>query len=396
MSNIYLGIAVNAKKVMIKKLQQWLKQIPIQAYDPLNDEDENHHGNNSNNGKTSPQKTMSSVKDNDLEFLFHQLLQGVANGWQENRIEQFFEKLTPRITVEIWLDWLQRYRNQLMASPAPHYHFAARMIILGEVTASLPFLRPVGDLAYEIGTELLNRRENNPIVESLRSRLNTENETETENELTESASSLGDVLSLLQNNPEFAENTAKELGINTVDPGMIMEKIVQETELESSHFQESVSPETVNDLFNLGLEKAELGDLEEAIAFWDQVLSVDEQFIQAWHNRGSALAYLNRFEEAIHSFDRAIAINVNDYHSWNNRGNALYSLGKWKEAIISWDRVLGVQPNFLSALYHKGLALEKLDLIADAVACYEKCISIDRHHSLSQKALDRCQNLKGR
>lgn len=378
---------------MIKKLQQWLKQIPIQAYDPLNDEDENHDGNN---GKTSSQKTMSSVKDNDLEFLFHQLLQGVANGWQENRIEQFFEKLTPKITVEIWLNWLQRYRNQLMASPAPHYHFAARMIILGEVTASLPFLRPVGDLAYEIGTELLNRRENNPIVESLRSRLHTENETETENELTESASSLGDVLSLLQSNPEFAENTAKELGINTVDPGMIMEKLVQETELESSHFPESLSPETIDDLFNLGLEKAELGDLEEAIAFWDQVLSVDDQFIQAWHNRGSALAYLNRFEEAIHNFDQAIAINVNDYHSWNNRGNALYSLGKWKEAIISWDRVLGVQPNFLSALYHKGLALEKLDLNADAIACYEKCISIDPHHSLSEKAFDRCQNLKDR
>lgn len=368
---------------MIKKLQQWLKQIPIQAYDPLHDEDDNHHENSDNDKKVS-----SSIKDNDLEFLFHQLLQGVANGWQENRIEQFFQKLTPRITVEVWLNWLQRYRNQLMASPAPHDHFAARMIILGEVTASLPFLRPIGDLAYEIGTELLNRRQNNPIVDSLRSRL------ETDNPLTESASSLGDVLSLLQNNPEFAENTAKELGINTVDPGMIMEKIVQQTELESSPIPESLSAETIDHLFNLGLEKAQLGDLEEAIAFWDQVLAVDEQFIQAWHNRGSALAYLNRFEEAIDSFDRAIAINVNDYLSWNNRGNALYSLGKWKEAIISWDRVLGVQPNFLSALYHKGLALEKLDLIADAVACYEKCISIDRDHSLSQKAFDRCHNLK--
>ncbi|BAQ65956.1 tetratricopeptide repeat protein [Geminocystis sp. NIES-3709] len=380
---------------MIKKLKQWLKQIPatIQAYDPLNDEDENHHDNegNGSNTKTSSHKSLGSVKDSDLEFLFHQLLQGVANGWQENRIEQFFEKLTPRITVEIWLDWLQRYRNQLMASPAPHYHFAARMIILGEVTASLPFLRPVGDLAYEIGTELLNRRQNNPIVESLRSRLNqdTENDPDKDLELTESASSLGDVLSLLQNNPEFAENTAKELGINTVDPGMIMEKIVQETELESIPFKESPSPETINDLFNLGLEKAETGDLEEAIAFWDQVLSVDRKFTQAWHNRGSALAYLNRFEEAIHSFDQAIAINVNDYYSWNNRGNALYSLGKWQEAIISWDRVLGVQPNFLSAWYHKGLASEKLNLTSDAIVCYQKCLSIDPNHTLSRNALTR-------
>ncbi|MGI0482366.1 tetratricopeptide repeat protein [Geminocystis sp. CENA526] len=385
---------------MIKKLQQWLKQIPatIQAYDPLNEEDENYHnngsnGNNSNNGnnKTSSHKSIA-VKDNDLEFLFHQLLQGVANGWQENRIEQFFEKLSPKITVETWLAWLQRYRNQLMASPAPHYHFAARMIILGEVTASLPFLRPIGDLAYEIGTELLNRRQNNPMVESLRSRLNPDNETDRENELNESASSLGDVLSLLQNNPEFAENTAKELGINTVDPGVIIEKIVQETELESCEIKDSPSSETINDLFNMGLEKAQTGDLEEAIALWDQVLSVNPQFTQAWHNRGSALAYLNRFDEAIDNFDQAIAIDVNDYHSWNNRGNALYSLGKWQEAIISWDRVLGIQPNFLSAWYHKGLASEKLNLITDAIACYEKCISIDRHHSLSQKALLRIKD----
>lgn len=375
---------------MIKKLQKWLKQIPvtIQAYDPLHDDD--RHTNNYN-GKSSLKDTASGVKDSDLEFLFHQLLQGVVNGWEENRIEQFFAKLTPRITVETWLEWLQRYRNQLMASSAPHYHFAARMIILGELTASLPFLRPIGDLAYEIGTELLGRGKNNSIIESLRSKLPQD---EDHHELNESATSLNDVLSLLQQDPKFAETTAKELGIDTVDPGLIMEKIVQETELESSSLEESPSSQGVQELFNLGLEKAETGDLEEAIALWEQVLTINPQFSQAWHNKGCALAYLNRFEEAVRSFDQAIAINVNDYQSWNNRGNALYCLGKWQEAIISWERVVGIQPNYIYSWYHRGLALEKLNAVSEAIASYQQCIKIDPNHTLSQNALTRISLLK--
>ncbi|NCO76115.1 MAG: tetratricopeptide repeat protein [Cyanobacteria bacterium] len=369
----------------MKKLRQWLKFIPatIQAHDPLDDD----YNLKEENSSLSSQQ---SVKDSDLEFLFQELLKGVANGKQESYIEQFFENLQPKITVEIWLDWLQRYRNQLISSSAPHYNFAARMIILGEKTASLPFLRAVGDLAYEIGKELLNR---SSFTDSLPSHVHqdsTVNNINHDDENSQPPVSFGDVLSLLQEDSEFAENTARQWGMDTLDPGMIINKIVEESELNSP----VISSETVKEWFNLGLKKAEEGNLEDAIAFWDRVLKVDPQQAQTWHNRGSALAYLNRFEEAVTSFDHAIALNVNYYQSWNDRGNALYSLQRWQEAIISWDRVLGIQPDYSMAWYSRGLALEKLNLFSEAISSYQKCLSIDHDHNAAHNALIRLLSIE--
>ncbi|MBL1208682.1 tetratricopeptide repeat protein [Geminocystis sp. GBBB08] len=384
---------------MIRKLRQWLNSSfnTIEAHNPLEGDGHNHLANEN---PLSHNLLEKSVKDTDLEFLFHQLLEGIAKGWQENRIEQFFEKAKPKITIEVWLNWLQRYRHKLISSSHSHNQIASKMIILGQRTASLPFVRSIGDLAYAIGNELLSRENNNSLVESLRSQTtdissdinpdSSNNNPDQEPQEVPNPSSLGDFLHLLENNPSFAEDTARKLGLDTADPGIIMEKIVQKTRLNSpTPVTESFSPDKVNQLFNLGLEKASQGDLEGAIADWDQALAIDQNFTQAWHNRGSALAYLKHFEEAVKSFDRAIALDVNYHQSWNDRGNALYSLQRWREAIISWDRTLGIQPDNYQAWYHRGLALEKLNLFPDAIASFQKCLSIENNYKPAENALKR-------
>ncbi len=421
---------------MINKIWRWLKNLwfGLLGYDRGRNTHDSWNWEEDlpeTQGELETPYNSNSIKDQDLAFLFNQLLEGVVNGWQENRIEQFFEKLEPRINIETWLEWLQKYRNQLLSSSAPNYQLAARMIILGEMTASLPFVRPVGDLAYQIGEELLHDSHDNLLVESLRSHLPSTNR---QNELTstfspqqsmpdeqtktqvENTVSLGEILHLLQNDPNFASATADQLGLETTDPGIIMEKLVQqseispelhellpetnietepeeETEIETEIEEDTLIEEDPNmgypsnwleNWFNAGLEKAQLGDLEGAIASWDKILEVDPNIGQAWHNRGSALAYLDRLEEAIESFDHAITINVNDFQSWNDRGNALYNLKRWEEAIISWDRVIGIQPNYYQAWYNRGLALEKLELWQEAGESYQQALKIQPDFSQAQ------------
>lgn len=380
---------------MMNKIGQWLKLIPttIQAYDSQQEE---------LNGKSEDSTAnQPPIKDADLEFLFYQLLEGVANGWQESRIEQFFEKLEPRISVEIWLGWLQRYRNQLLKSAETHTQLAARMIILGEKTAILPFLRGIGDLAYEIGKELLNKNKNNNLVDSLRTLNNKKIPAVPENKNPEkenlkqeikTPTSLGEFLSLLQKDENFASEIARQLNLDSIDPGLIIAKIVEQTESDSLPiFSDSISQELVEYLFNLGLEKAQLGDFEEALISWNQAITLNPEFAPAWHNRGSALAYLNRLPEAIQSFDQAIALNVNDIESWYDRGNALFRLQQWQEAIISWERVIGIQPNHYQAWYHRGLALEKLQRFAEALSSYQKCLAINATFQPAQKRLNKLQ-----
>ena len=369
---------------MMNKIKQWF-QLPPKTIS------ENNTDHALKNRLSSSRTTIpSQVKDADLEFLFHQLLEGVVNGWQQNRISQFLEKLEGKISLDVWLNWLQRYREQLISSPAPNTQLAARMIMLGEITASLPFVRAIGDSAYEIGEQLLNRAENHIISEST-----PEYTTITQTSVIEDedSSSWGEeILSLLPDTPHSTVDTAQNLELDSIDPSVIMAEIAEQTQSQTKPtFSDSAYSLSAEDIFNIGLEKAQAGDLERALSLWQEAVALEPNFAPAWHNLGSAYAYLNRLSEAIQSFDQALAINVNDYVSWSDRGNALFRLQRWQEAIISWDRVIGIQPDCHQVWYRRGLALEKLELYAEALASYEKCLTIDPDFKPAQK---RQQNLQ--
>jgi tetratricopeptide (TPR) repeat protein len=406
---------------MLQKLWQWLQKLwhNFFAYAQKNSRKKvvTSKYNQKASLKTSSSLTSNSpkIQDKDLEFLFNQLLEGVINGWQNSRIEKFFHKLEARVTIDEWLSWLRRYESKLLSTSAPNYQLAARMIILGENTASVNFLNPIADLSYRIGEKLLNRGSNNSLVESLRSHLVSSLSESEGNQSSTSVSgtksSLGELFFLLQKDRAFAAQTGLKLGLHTTDPGLIIAKLVEinnTSDLNSLAYTTAKSspasqpptqpqppspPHSLEYWFKLGLQKAQNNDLEGAIAAWDQVLENDSDIPQAWHNRGSALAYLNRLEEAIVSFEQAISLDVNDYQSWNDRGNALYNLQRWEEALISWDRAVSIKPDYYQAWYNRGLALEHLELFPEAIESYEYALEIEPDFKL---ALNRKQKLRAK
>ncbi|MGY6528743.1 MAG: tetratricopeptide repeat protein [Cyanobacterium sp.] len=369
---------------MIKKIWPWgaKKEESPQDYNQEEGED------------SSQEKHFTD--DKTLEYLFNQLLEGVAKGWTENRIEKFFQNLEPKkITVDSWLIWLQKYGEDLVNSFAPHYTIASRMVILGEKTSSLPFYRPVGDLAHEFGNEILARKDGIQL-EPIKSNGDEDESSE--------VSSLADLLKLLQDDENFARKTARKLGLKNHDPGAIIEKLVKASnsskeillEIESiamdeEEEEELIDLEWVEHWFSLGLEKAQGGDLEGAIASWDKIIEVEPNLGQVWHNRGCALAYMERYTEAIESFDHALDINVNDVESWNSRGNALYNLQQYSEALMSWERAIGIQPNYFMAWYNKGRVLEILDRYGEALECYQQVSAIAPEF---EEVKPRLQNLR--
>jgi hypothetical protein len=93
------------------------------------------------------------LDDIDREYLFMQLLEGVAHGWQQPRVIEFFNKIRHRIRKSDWLEWLDRFGNNLLNSPAPNYELARRMVQLGQLDCG-----EVGDLAAEYASRLLDRQ----------------------------------------------------------------------------------------------------------------------------------------------------------------------------------------------------------------------------------------------
>ena len=93
------------------------------------------------------------LDDTDREYLFMQLLEGVAHGWQQPRAIGFFNKIRQRVRKSDWLEWLERFGNNLVEAPVPNYELAGRLVQLGQLDCG-----EIGDLAGEYGTRLLSRQ----------------------------------------------------------------------------------------------------------------------------------------------------------------------------------------------------------------------------------------------
>ena len=98
-------------------------------------------------------EALPPLDDVDREYLFMQLLEGVAHGWQQPRAIGFFNKIRHRVRKSDWLEWLDRFGSNLLDSPAPNYELAGRMVQLGQLDCG-----EIGDLAGDYGARLLDRQ----------------------------------------------------------------------------------------------------------------------------------------------------------------------------------------------------------------------------------------------
>jgi tetratricopeptide (TPR) repeat protein len=96
------------------------------------------------------------LSDADYEFLFNQLLEGIAHGWHDHRIIKFFQQLGDRGKQSDWIDWLNRTKVELLKLPIQSKRqLGTIMIRLGELTQSAVEVNQIGAASNSIGRELL-------------------------------------------------------------------------------------------------------------------------------------------------------------------------------------------------------------------------------------------------
>lgn len=371
----------------------------------------------------------SELKDKDLQFLFIQLLEGVVNGWQQHRIEQFFKKLEHRITIDEWLQWLERFEEKIMLSAAPNYQLAARMIILGETTTSLPFVRPLGDLAYQIGEGLLSKKSHNSLVESLRSYLvgnlpRNSNFTETEEDL-DSSYILINMIKRLQINPVLLEQIAENSGLKTTELSLIVERLLQQEEnkqisqsqtqqvslidLEIEPISEDSSGsfegvidnsaeeiEFVDNYIDSSLE--EIDSMDSSIEI-EEVEFVDNYIDSSVENTKEVIEDVSEFSEDVtkeithndNEFSQNIVEEIvedsvdsseqelinNDVQFWFESGLNKIKSQDFEGAIADWQKVVEKDPLFSKAWHNLGSAFAYLNRTEEALKSFDQAININ-------------------
>ncbi len=412
-------------------------------------------------------KSITCLSDADYEFLFNQLLEGIAHGWHDRRIARFFKQLGDRGKQADWVAWLNRFQAKISSLPVQSKHqLGTIMIRLGELTqSSTEEINQIGAVSYRMGRELLfgNTQAmiweyvgpdvvskpsklkletepelsiklpnelaafDSPTVEETEPKLFSEplaqlSETHTTNinsieevaldstlleNLNNSAKyqaepeaadllltdntpvnpnvsssvthpdfkdndpvaiDMQQVMQLIQEDEELAQQISQKLNLSVVDPKQSREVVPDE-------LNES-SLELIESWFDLGLKQVSAGEFKKAIASWEKALKIDPNLSEAWHNRGSALGRLGNYEAAIDSFQNALTIDPDNYQAWNDRAHALYQLQIWSEAVNSWSNALKIMPGNHLFWYNRGCALEQLERWQDAIASYEKALEI--------------------
>ena len=352
------------------------------------------------------------LENADYEFLFMQLLEGVAHGWQQSRVLKFIAELEGRTTQEQWVAWLRGFGERLQASPAPNQDLALRMLQLGAVDCG-----QLGELASGIGSHLLAKGNRQHLIQPIQTNLELSEvipiDSNYEMGIEPQQISLDELWQMLQEDAGLAEQMADLFQIESKDPQSIIQALVDrnnsdpETTESLNHLQvnqplEIIEAEfrqdgdltsgnpTVNEveiLFNQGLEQYNIRNFEGAIDCWNRLLEIEANLSEVWDNKGLAMLELGRDEEAVISYDRAIEIKPDDSQIWNNRGTALANLGRYEEAIASYDRAIEIKADDLKIWNNRSRVLVNLGRYKEAIASYDRSLEIkaDDHEAWNSR-----------
>lgn len=329
---------------MLKRIWQWLKELFQRLLGGGTSVPK--RGEQSANTTTQEASTSPPLADADYEYLFRQLLKGLAHGWDRDRIVRWFEGLKGRITQAEWVAWLRRFGEGVLASPASNQELGVRLVQLGEMTLSVPSLKQLAEVAYDIGRQLLLRQQSGsgviweydgpdasptaptPPLSSYPGGEQNQPEAAPVETIT-----LEELFARLQQDANLAQLVAQQFGLETTDPQEIIQAVINQLNATNQ-----ATLEQALTWFNQGVQQDQVGDSENAIASYDQALEIRPDLVEIWFNRGNALSNLGRWEDAIASYDKAIEINPDFHEAWHNRGNALFNLGRMEEATASFEK----------------------------------------------------------
>merc|ERR1711975_14580 len=148
------SLSILSMQGLLKRFWQWIQQFFAQVF-----------GSSSPLGRDDKNASQQPLSDTEYEFLFSQLLDGVAHGWHEGRILKYFEDLGERGKAKLWVAWLERFGEKAASSAAPNLQLAARMMRLGELAQSFQKIEPIGKTAYEIGRKLYSKEASSAVWE---------------------------------------------------------------------------------------------------------------------------------------------------------------------------------------------------------------------------------------
>lgn len=139
----------------------------------------------------------------------------------------------------------------------------------------------------------------------------------------------------------------------------------------------SLDPRDENARANRGVAYNERGDYDKAIGELTQALSLDRNDKFAYNNRGNAFAHKGEYDEAIADYDHAISLDPNYVVALNNRGRTYLIKGEYDKAIADLNHAISLNPQYARAYANRGEAYDYKGEYDKAIADLNHALSLD-------------------
>ena len=147
-------------------------------------------------------------------------------------------------------------------------------------------------------------------------------------------------------------------------------------------------PNNLTVLNNLGTAAKEMGNLKEAINFYEKVIKINPNQTNALYNLGVAFHDLKKSKKAKLFFEQTVKTQPNYALAFINLANVNVELKEYENAISNYQKAISINPRLTAAHNNLGLVFRILNDYKNAISCYESAIKIQpnfggAHHNLA-------------
>ncbi|WP_143288403.1 tetratricopeptide repeat protein, partial [Calothrix rhizosoleniae] len=132
----------------------------------------------------------------------------------------------------------------------------------------------------------------------------------------------------------------------------------------------------IQSLIKTALQKHNSGQLEAAISYYQQILTLKSDYPEVYACLADALEKRGKLEAAVEAYQQAVRLKPEYADAYCNLGSLLKKQGKLEAAVEAYQKALNIKPNFIRAYCNLGNVFKQQGKRKASVEVYQKALKI--------------------